>query len=77
VSDTYGPPCFSIDVYGALTRERFDQIHRILNLPPARFKGWSEHFVFEPANAIQSANLTAFLRDQQLSHEVTQTRRWR
>lgn len=73
----YGPPSWEIDIYGKLTREQFDRVHEILGLPPARFKDWSEHFTFEPTDAIQSANLTAYLREQRLSHEVTQTVRWR
>jgi hypothetical protein len=65
----------TIEVTQQLTEGQFRASEAILGLPPQRFKGWAEHFVFTPSTPGIGRRLRAYLRRQRIAHttELLQT----
>jgi hypothetical protein len=58
----------SIEITQQISERQFRAIEDILCRRPQRFKGWAEHFCFDPPTPGLAEALRAYLREQRIAH---------
>jgi len=66
----------TVDVHSALSEAQYAEIHRLLGLPPGRFKTWPEGYLFDLTEMCDVDRVLAYLREQRLPHTLAEERRW-
>ena len=66
----------TVDIHAPLTEAQFRDIHRLLDQPPGRFKGWPDSYVLDLTDAAEPDRVLAYLREHNLAHTVAEERHW-
>lgn len=66
----------TVDIHSALSEAQYAEIHRLLGLPPGRFKTWPEGYLFDLTEMCDVDRVLAYLREQRLPHTLAEEWRW-